>query len=110
MWKKLPFKGLIYASLAINIVSVLLILTVQRLLPPVVPLFYGLPYGQDQLVPSVGLFIVPGACLLVIVLNAVLSGYFNDQFYKKTLIISAALISVLGVITVLKIIFLVGLF
>jgi len=110
MWKNLPLRGYIYASFSINLLLVIIVIALRSFLPPVVPLFYGLPSGESQLVPSLGLLIVPGVSFLITILNITVALSFKDEFFKKTLIVSSALISVLALIAVLKIIFLVGYF
>lgn len=79
-------------------------------MPPVVPLFYGKPSGEGQLVPTLGLLIAPAASLLITLLNTALSVVTNDTFFKQVLIATTLLITLLTTITVLKVIFLVGFF
>lgn len=110
MLKKVPFKGCIYFSLIINLVLVALIVVLKQILPPVLPLFYGLPAGTEQLAPSIELAIAPAMGFVITLLNFFLSGLTKDIFLKKTLIISSAFISLLLAITVIKIFLLVGFF
>ncbi len=110
MWKKLPLKGFIYSSLGLSLASAVLILITLKNLPPVVPLFYGLPSGADQLVPTLMLFIVPGFGLFITAVNILLAQILKDPFFKKTLVVSTTFISFLGAITIVKIISLVGFF
>lgn len=109
-WKETPFKGYVYATLAINLFVGLMILIVKGWLPPLVPLFYGLPVSGSQLIPAIGLEIAPGTSLVITAINIYLSFWVKDVFLKKVLVISALTISILSAITVIKIIFLVGLF
>lgn len=106
----MPFKSFAYFSLIINIIFVAIIVIIKSFLPPVVPLFYGLPAGSEQLVPTLELAIAPVLGLLITLLNIFLSGLVKDVFLKKTLIITSAFISLLLAITVTKIILLVGFF
>lgn len=108
MLKGLPYKNIALASLATTFVTALVIVIARNILPPVAPLYYGLPVGVSQLVPSMGLLIAPGVSLLINVINISLANITKDQFYKKTLIVSGAFVSALTAITVLKIIALVG--
>jgi hypothetical protein len=110
MWKKLPLKGCIYFSIVINLISVVVIIALRSLLPPVVPLFYGLPSGAEQLTPTLGLVLAPATGLVITILNLFLTNLTSDIFLKKTLIISGAFISLLLAITVTKIFLLVGFF
>jgi hypothetical protein len=110
MWKNLPYKSCVYFSIVINFISVVLILTLKSTLPPVVPLFYGLPSGAEQLAPALGLTFAPASGLVITVLNLFLSSLTRDVFLKKTLVISSAFVSLLLAITVTKIFLLVGFF
>lgn len=110
MWKNLPLKGYVYTSIGFNVLTILAVLLVHGYLPPVVPLFYGLPGGAGQLVASLGLLIGPGIGILVTSLNIGLTAFTKDLFFKKTLVVSSAFVSMLITIATLKIIFLVGFF
>lgn len=110
MFKNLPYKEYVYFSLVLNIVSIILILILKGILPPVVPLFYGLPAGAMQLSPTVALILIPTAGVVITLINIFISRLTKDAFLKKTLIISSAFISFLLSIAVFKIIFLVGFF
>jgi hypothetical protein len=110
MWKKLPLRGVIYGSFGINLASVALILALRSFLPPVVPLFYGQPYGEFQLVPTLGLLTVPATSVLITLINSIIATRLHDHFYKKALIFSSLFVASLGLIAILKIIFLVGFF
>jgi hypothetical protein len=110
MWKDLPYKGCIYFSIALNIVSAVIIVILKGNLPPVVPLFYGLPIGAEQLAPTLELFLTPAAGLIITAINILISFISKDIFLKKLLIISGTFISLLLTITLIKIILLVGFF
>lgn len=110
MWKNLPYKGCIYFSLVLNALSLVSILVLRRFLPPLVPLFYGLPSGAEQLTPTVGLIIAPIIGFALTFVNILVSRLTRDIFLKRTLIISSAFVSLLLSIAVTKIIFLVGFF
>lgn len=110
MWKDLPYRNCVYLSIAINLLSVVFILILTRFLPPVVPLFYGLPEGIEQLTPSLGLILAPTVGLVITAINVFLCSRTREVFLKKALIISSAFISLLLTITIVKIILLVGFF
>lgn len=110
MWKNVPYKGCVYFSVGVNLVLIVLILVLKGFLPPVVPLFYGLPAGAEQLTPSLGLILAPISGLIITAINIFVSNLTADLFLKKALIISNAFISLLLAIAVTKIILLVGLF
>lgn len=93
-----------------NVLTGVGILVARGYLPPVVPLLYGRPLGESQLVPTLGLVIAPAVALGISVLNIFLSVFIQESLTKKILIISGFLVSILSTITILKIILLVGFF
>jgi hypothetical protein len=110
MWKKIPYRGCVYLSVFLNVVSALIVFALKGYLPPVVPLFYGLPTGAEQLTPMLGLFLVPVVGLIITAINVLVSIFSKDDFLKKSLIISSVFISLLLTVTVIKIVLLVGFF
>lgn len=110
MWKDLPYKGCVYFSLILNALSLIFILISRGFLPPVVPLFYGLPSGADQLTPGLGLVVAPVTGIAMTFINIFVGDLTRDIFLKKTLIISSAFVALLLSIAVIKIVLLVGFF
>ncbi len=108
MWKKIVFGNFILAAFIINIVSIVGILLIQKFLPPIVPLFYGKPRGVTQLIEPLGLLIVPFASLVITIINLLLNLWAKDLFLKKILAFAALTVSVIGLITVIRIYLLVG--
>lgn len=109
-WQNIPFKGYFYASLVLNLLTVLCVIAVRNFLPPISPLLYGRPEGASQLVPTLWLILTPAVALALTVLNLFLTRIVKDLFMQQILITSAFLVSLLSTITILKIIFLVGFF
>lgn len=109
-WKDTPFKGLLSFSILLNFVSAGFTLAVINFLPPLVPVLYGQPTGENQLLPTLGLLIIPIASVFITLINIFMGHIFNDKFSFKILIATSSLVSVLSTITVIKIIFLVGFF
>lgn len=110
LWGKVVLKNYAVAGLSLSLFSALLILVFKGILPPQIPLFYGLPVGETQLTPYWGFLIAPAASLVISAINIFISSQITDSFYKKVLIISAFFISILVAITTVRIIFLVGFF
>jgi hypothetical protein len=110
MFNKVVFRNYFLVAVGVDILTILTPLLLRNLLPPLVPLFYGRPVGERQLISTLGLSIAPLASLLITVVNLLLSLRAKDLFIKRVLAISALVISALTAITVTKIIFLVGLF
>ena len=92
----------------VNLFLIIFVLAMLTFLPPVVPLLYGLPKGEEQLVPKIFL-VLPGLCAqAILILNVALIKFLNDGFLAKSLFYLLIAICALSVITTLKIVFLVG--
>ncbi len=111
-WKNTPLKSFIFTSIAINLTTIIIIMVTIwiKILPPVVPLFYGLPTGANQIVKNWELLIAPLSALIITFINFFLTYITRDLYLKKTLIVSATFISALSIITIIKIVLLVGFF
>jgi hypothetical protein len=110
MLNKIVFKNYFLAVLILSVFISLLPLALRNYLPPVVPVFYGRPYGPAQLVPTFW-FITPLiVSLLVGAINFLISYWSKDLFVKKILAVSSLFICIIAVIAVVKVIFLVGFF
>jgi hypothetical protein len=108
MLKKLPFRGYVYSALALDLIAVLTVFLVKNNLPPVVPLLYGRPAGNEQLISTYGLILAPIAAAIITIMNIFLASYIKDEFIKKVFSVASLFVSVLATITVIKIVLLVG--
>ncbi|MBI2007417.1 MAG: hypothetical protein HYS83_01825 [Candidatus Blackburnbacteria bacterium] len=102
---KTPF-FLGFASIAI---ALFLLLIFWKKLPSQVPLFYSKPWGEEQLVSPV-FFLIPlvlsGGFLLV---NTFLASVLPENaFLKRSLVLAAAISSVLASIAVIRVLFLIS--
>lgn len=109
-WKNTPYKNYLYLSTFLIAATSLTVFFLKNFLPPVVPLFYGKPLSESQLVPAPGLLIPLGVALVILIINLILNFIVKDGFLKKILIVSSFLVLVLMIITVVKIVSLVGFF
>ena len=109
-WKKVTFHNYFLAAFIMSVISILGIFLVKKFLPPVIPIFYGKPVGEDQLGTFWFFFIIPAVSILITTVNFLISMSAKDEFVKKVLAVSALVISLTGVITVIKIVLLVGFF
>lgn len=109
-WKDLPLGNLFYFGLGVNILTSVAVIILRGLLPPVVPLFYGLPVGANQLTSTLGLIIAPAVSVFIIAINYLISLVLENVFLQKVLAITSLSISVLTTLTIIKIMFLVGFF
>lgn len=108
--EKILFRDYLFAAVIVNLVLILLVLVLARRLPPQIPLFYGLPVSDRQLAPNYLLFIPAVVSILIILLNTSLSFSVKNEFLKKTLIVAAIASVLFPLITIVKIIALVGYF
>lgn len=82
----------------------------RNLLPEKVPLFYSRPWGEEQLAAKEWLLLIPVLSLLIFLINWQLGKLFlkkGETFLPIVMESFALLFSVLGTITLLRIIFLI---
>ena len=94
---KIPLKNFILFSIMLSVLGIFFIFLLQANLPPEVPLFYGLPEGEEQLTSSARL-VIP------------LTLFLRNSFLQKTLVLVSFAISILSFLTTLRIVLLVGSF
>lgn len=105
---KIPFIRLVAAVFSFNIVIILAIFLFQKKLPPQVPLFFGKPQGEEQLVPWVYLIIPPALSALITLINTFLLKVTKDHLLQKVLLASTFLVTALSSSSVFQIVRLVG--
>lgn len=78
-------------------------------LPPQVPLYYSLPWGESQLASAPALFILPTISLVLLVINHLfaISLSKTSQLLSKFLIAASLVVSLFSLITLVRIITLV---
>lgn len=106
--KPLPLKPLFIISIVVSFLFILGGLICQLILPPEIPLFYGLPKNSEQLAPSLFIVIPSLISLLITIVNAIISINIDGVYLKKTLAFASISVCLLSVIATYKIIFLVG--
>ncbi len=91
------------------LIQVGLLLFFWKKLPPQVPLFYSLPWGERQLVGPIGFWLLPAICIVISLANfAFISLFFKEEkFLNKLLGIFTCLFNFLCLFTLLRIIILV---
>lgn len=97
-----------------NILSIVLglgtILMRRNFLPEKVPLFYSRPWGEEQLASKNWLFLIPLSSLILLVLHGQVKKFLQkkgEDFFALVLACGSFLFSILGTITLIKIIFLI---
>lgn len=106
--KNIPFLYPTLLTLLINIISIILIVFAYKKLPPQVPLYYGLTRGERQLVQPLVLILPISISSLFVALNSIFAYFTKSVFSKKILVVSGFFISVLSLITVIRIITTIG--
>lgn len=104
----LPLKSLYTISTVINIVFIIFGLISQLILPPEIPLYYGLPKNSEQLASSIFIVLPSIISLIITLINAVISINIDGVYLKKALAFASISVCLLSVIATYKIIFLVG--
>ncbi len=104
---QIPYRNYVFASIAFGVVTIILVVVASNWLPPLVPLFYGLPESEEQLVPTLGLSIPAIVSLVICGVNIAIAMFQEDEFLKKTLVASSLVATLFAVVTTLKIIWLI---
>lgn len=82
------------------------ILLFLKVLPAKLPFFYSLPWGEKQLANHQQLFILPALLVLIALINIIISHQLHPTliFFKKILIYSSLITSLILTITFIKIV------
>ena len=109
--KKLTFTPIaktILITLAVNIFFLLVVLALQGSLPPLVPLFFGRPLGEEQLVPKIYLVVPLAFSILIVLINTLLLKLIREDLLQKILLATTFLVTALSFVTIFQVIRLVG--
>ncbi len=106
----IPFRNYAYFSLFASLTTIFAGVLPLKKLPPQVPLKDGLPEGEAQLAPALGLILPCLVSLGILIINVMACFFMEDEFLKKALILTSIGVTFFTVITTIKIIFLVGSF
>lgn len=90
-----------------NISLIIFIFVIIQKLPPEMPLFYGLPRGEEQLGAALSLIIPLLLSSVFVVINSILAYFITSLFLKKVLVVGSYFTAILSIITVVRIISLV---
>lgn len=104
-------KKILWLNIVAIILELLAILAKTSSLPNQVPLLYSRPWGVEQLAPKNFLFIFPVLSLVIFLFSFLLSNIFlkkGEEFLAMLMAASSLLFSVLGIITLINIVFLVS--
>lgn len=94
------------SPLVLSLLLCLIIILLFKYLPPKLPLFYSLSWGDQQLATHQQFLIIPASLALIALLNFSISLQLHASqiFFKKILLISPIIMSLILVITFIKII------
>lgn len=102
---KRPFLASLF-SLILGLAAVIIF---WQKLPPQVPLFYGKPWGEEQLASPVFLLLPLGAAGIFLAVNTIFASVLQENvFLKRALILAAAVSSILASIAVVRVLFLIS--
>lgn len=95
--------------LVVTLASLLLLVLRWPQLPPFVPLWYSLPWGNDQLAAPIWLFVLPLGSTIIFGLNTAISAYIiiDNLIFIQLSYVTSLLVSFLSFITLVKILALV---
>ena len=91
----------------LSILIALSIVLLSKSLPPKLPLFYSLPWGEKQLASHQQLLIIPSLITLVALCNLVISWqlHTSQSLFKKILQFSVLLVGLILLVAYMKVIF-----
>ena len=94
------------SALILSLSIALTIITVLKFLPPRLPLFYSLSWGDKQLATHQQFLIIPASIILITFLNLVISAqlHSSQSFFKKALILSSIVVSLILTIAFIKVV------
>lgn len=111
IWKNNITKKIVQLNTALIIAVIIIILIKYSTLPSKVPLFYGRPWGNDQLALKNFLFLIPALSIAFLLIQVTLSNIFfkkNNIFLAFLTVNFSLLFSLFGIITLVNIILLIS--
>lgn len=97
---KFLYRMSILNSLVISI-SLLYVILYFRLLPPFIPIFNQMPWGEQRIAQTVWIFMMPLLAFLILAVNLIMSA----AFYKKNPLISRLFSATSFLVSVLSFLF-----
>lgn len=97
-------------NLLLIIFQLLLLIIKFNDLPGQVPLYYSLPWGEDQLAAAASLFLLPTFSIMILLLNNLIATFFlkTIPLFSRLLTIFSLIFSLLSAISLTKIISLIS--
>ncbi len=93
--------------LAVAFILTFIILSFFRFLPLKLPIFYSLPWGEEQLSNHTQFLIIPALLSLITLLNLTVSSHLHPAqlFFRKIIMIASLVSTLILTITFIKIVF-----
>lgn len=106
-WFVSTTKKLVFVSI---LISVILLLWRYPKLPPLVPIWFGKPWGIDRLAHPLWLVLLPTGSLIILIINTILSRILTRDMliFTQILAATALIVAILSLVTLTKILFLVS--
>ena len=106
-WFVSTTKKLVFVSI---LISVILLLWRYPKLPPLVPIWFGKPWGTDRLAHPLWLVLFPTGSLIILIINTTLSRILTRDMliFTQILAATALIVAILSLVTLTKILFLVS--
>lgn len=97
-------------TIASIVLSAVIFLWRYSTLPPLLPLWYGKPWGTDRLAPPLWLLLLPIASLVILIINTITTRTVTRDMliFSQILAATALLVAILSLVTLAKIVFLVA--
>lgn len=95
---------LIFTLISVIVSSIFLTLTINKL-PSQLPLFYSLPWGESQLIPTTQIFLLPIIMMASLLINFFISSQLHQSqiILKRMLTLNTIAIDVILLITIFKV-------
>lgn len=93
-----------WITLFLVILSIIWTLIKYRDLPPIVPVFNQLPWGDERLAPTFGIFFPHLTVILVLITNTFVSTYIYERspLISRMLSVTTFLVSLLGLLFIFR--------
>ncbi|MBI2315214.1 hypothetical protein HYU93_04135 [Candidatus Daviesbacteria bacterium] len=94
------------SPLLLSLILITVIITTLKYLPSRMPLFYSLPWGENQLATSSQFLIIPASISIVTLLNLLICWQLHKSqaFFRIALFAASIIVSLILVIAFIKIV------
>ena len=97
---------ILFLPILLSLIQVCLILLFPKFLPPKLPLFYSIPWGENQLATTYQMLIIPGSLASIALLNLLLSWQLHSSqtLFQNILKATSFICTIVLLITFIKIV------